>query len=274
MHLAGRLGVPFGLDEYSQNFSSHTPAFTLSKRVTVDFNEYVCKGIRYLNMILLDPPTTEIYTQRDVDKGWTTSSSDEIDEESGVGGYIQPFLNSLGMATEQRGTDFEIVTLTQSREFTDESGQTHRTTNGGAIVATDNYSPRHYAGATGAVPRLNRWSDVVWYIWTYFCTRKGKPVGSLRYIVRDNIITDTTKAIMELIAGAGPAALDLPWPGRVFDMNSEEVLALLATSHGAGIAYMIKDHSDVLRRREPKVHIFTIAGDYYMWWDLGTNPSV
>lgn len=40
-------------------------------------------------------------------------------------------------------------------------------------------------------------------------------------------------------------------------MSTEEGLALLATSHGQGIAYLIADHSQVLGRKIPMARIFT-----------------
>ena len=34
----------------------------------------------------------------------------------------------------------------------------------------------------------------------------------------------------------------------------------MATSHGQGVAYLLKDHSDVLGRRVPVARVFTVAG--------------
>ncbi|KAL8790086.1 MAG: hypothetical protein Q9213_000788 [Squamulea squamosa] len=229
-------------------------------------------------MILLDPPTTQVFTQRDVDDAWTVVFNDELDEGSGIGGNIVGVLNALGIPTERRGMDFEEIWVSQSLEFADADGYLYPATkghyrseyiyHGGTIIAVDNHSPRHAVGANGKVPRLNRWSDMVWHLWSDICAHTGTDVRSLQYIFHDNIITDSTKSIMEYVGGAGQNALDLPWPGLAFGLDTEEGLALLATPHGVGIAYMIKDHSDVLGMREPTVRIFTIEGEYYMMWDL------
>lgn len=84
---------------------------------------------------------------------------------------------------------------------------------------------------------------------------------------------------MEYILLEGPDNLDLPWPGLLFDMRSADRRALLGSVHGMGVAYLVKDHSDVLGRKVPAVRIFTVAeGEdprfrmhkwgYYMVWEL------
>lgn len=80
----------------------------------------------------------------------------------------------------------------------------------------------------------------------------------LKYIFRTNIITPSTKEIMEHIGGAQRNELNLPWPGRTFDMSTDEGKALLATPHGVGLAYMIIDHSNVIGRKIPFARIFTM----------------
>lgn len=63
---------------------------------------------------------------------------------------------------------------------------------------------------------------------------------------------------MEYIEGTGLDALHLPWPGKAHDMSTEQGLALLARSHGQGVAYLVIDHNDVLGRKVPLARIFTV----------------
>ncbi len=108
----------------------------------------------------------------------------------------------------------------------------------------------------------------------------------LRYIFQANIVTQSTKDIMERVAGIQRGKLNVPWPGRTFDMSTEEGQALLATSPGVGVAYMIKDHNDVLGRKIPFAGIFTIErpresgsrsrpveADYHILWELRDTIS-
>lgn len=134
------------------------------------------------------------------------------------------------------------------------------TKNKGAIVAEANFSPtfqRQRAGSKAEIPALNRWSDVVWFLWS---KEAGDQAGNLRYIFRDNARNEVTRAIIEKIHGLEdhPDTLDLPWPGRTYDMRTEDGKALLATPQGIGVAYLIKDHSDVLGRKIPLARVFTV----------------
>ncbi|KAI4096246.1 MAG: hypothetical protein LQ344_001072 [Seirophora lacunosa] len=142
------------------------------------------------------------------------------------------------------------------------------------IIAQHNYSPKHEADPGQMIPAFYRWSDIVWLAWTQIA-RDG--ASRLHYIIQENIITALTRKVMEIISGAGPDALNLPWPGRLYDLRSKEGKALLATPHGVGIAFLISDHSNVLGRKYPAVCIFTArntapfsdeAWNYYMIWEL------
>lgn len=66
-------------------------------------------------------------------------------------------------------------------------------------------------------------------------------------------MTQSTEDMMERAAGAQHGKLNLPWLGRAFDLSTEEGQALLATPQGVGVAYMVKDHNDVLRRKTPSL---------------------
>lgn len=72
-------------------------------------------------------------------------------------------------------------------------------------------------------------------------------------------------------------------------MSTREGKALLATPHGVGLAYLIADHSDILGRKIPYAHVFTLdlseSGSdsesevepepdfYYILWELRDTIS-
>ncbi|KAL8728780.1 MAG: hypothetical protein Q9166_005158 [cf. Caloplaca sp. 2 TL-2023] len=90
-------------------------------------------------------------------------------------------------------------------------------------------------------------------------TRAGEQAGNLRYVFRDKVVNDMTRGIMEYITGVETDTLDLPWPGRTYDMRTNDGKALLGTPYGVGIAYLLKDHSDVLGRKIPLARVFTVS---------------
>lgn len=178
---------------------------------------------------------------------------------------------------------------------------------GGAIVAINNYSPTGIL-QTGKnpplpksviepkIPVLNRWSDLVWTMWTDSVARRGSTTtagatttttaatasftasaSSLRYIFRDNVVNDNTKFVMERVAGmedtaSSVDALDLPYPGRTVDVNSDEGAALLGTPHGLGCAYLMIDHGQELGRRGLKITMYTAVEEgknkYFLLFDM------
>lgn len=149
-------------------------------------------------------------------------------------------------------------TLTSARFQPATGGHYHNDfiPNGNTIISESNYSPRFKVGPNAEVPPLWRWSDIIWLLWT---GEKGEEEAhQLRYIFHTAITTNTTRHVMEYIGGVQQDRLSLLWPGRGFNMSSREGRALLATPHGAGITYLIADHSDVLGRKVPYARIFTM----------------
>lgn len=106
------------------------------------------------------------------------------------------------------------------------------------------------------VPALHRWSDVVWQNWTDIA---GSEARNLRYIIQENIITPEVRKLIEYIEVEDqPDSLNLPWPGNVYNMSSEDGLALLGCPHGLGAMWLVVDHSNVLGRKIPTVRVFTV----------------
>ena len=82
------------------------------------------------------------------------------------------------------------------------------------------------------LPRVTQWSDIVWLIWVLQCITPEQ-ASELKYIFKENIITDSTQYIMEkCFVGVERDGLDIEWPGRVFYPADEQFYALLGTPHG------------------------------------------
>ncbi|KAL8914694.1 MAG: hypothetical protein Q9171_000707 [Xanthocarpia ochracea] len=235
-----KVGVAFGVDEYSHNFTSDQ--FPLTKRV-IDFDRQ---------------PVDYVWHPEALSNGW-----------SWRGGIHGAPPEELFSSMERLGIPTDIdsvrsVYLKQDKSFMDSFGHLNTPPTGGlyyntfiptgrTIIAEANFSPK-FKGQGRTVPPLWRWSDVIWLCWT---EEAGFLAPLLRYIFRSNIITPETREIIEYIEVERQDKLHLPWPEHTYDMNSEEGLAVLATGHGQGIAYLIADHSDVLGRKIPVATIFT-----------------
>ncbi|KAL8748656.1 MAG: hypothetical protein Q9184_007161 [Pyrenodesmia sp. 2 TL-2023] len=130
----------------------------------------------------------------------------------------------------------------------------------GTIISEANFSPgfqREKVGSKEAVPEMNRWSDIVWLLWAQ---EAGDKVGNLRFIFRDKVRNEVTREIIKHVHGLQdkPDTLDLPWPGHRYDMRTDDGKALLASPQGIGVAYLIKDHSNMVGRKVPYAHVLSV----------------
>ncbi|KAL8707078.1 MAG: hypothetical protein Q9225_007835 [Loekoesia sp. 1 TL-2023] len=275
-YLAQRVANPLRLGKDPHNYTvlDNPTVFelraTLAKRA-VDFHSYVCKGNRVLQMIAQDPPSTRIWTRQDLDNGWDLSQG-----QRKASSPLLPALQALGIPHTEN--DIHPISADQFKRFTDSKGRpNNEQTNGWynnqylpsghTIIALTNRSPRLEVGPNNPIPPLNRWSDVAWLLWTLTPGNKDNPsqISKLRYVIRDNVGNEITREIIERIEGVEPDTLDLPWPGHTYDMRTDGGKALLGTPNGIGVAYLIKDHSDVLGRRIPSVRIFSANNEGPGW---------
>lgn len=65
----------------------------------------------------------------------------------------------------------------------------------------------------------------------------GVPRSNLQYIIRDNVVNDDTKYIMERVAGMPDVPesvnmLDMVFPGKTYHVDTDKGAALLGTPHG------------------------------------------
>ncbi|KAI4288343.1 MAG: hypothetical protein L6R35_002387 [Caloplaca aegaea] len=293
--------VAISFDQPFQTNNPHNISTTsvpsLARRNEEDdrlIHNLICKGDVYIDMITRSPPTKKIWRQQDLDNGWSVE-----DEEFDPSENILPALRDLDIPHEEQ--DVRYLEINQDEQFRGMGNRDYHVadiilsllanqppTGGGysntyiaagdrsTIIAQNNHSPKHEAEPGQMIPAFYRWSDVVWLAWTQIARERA---GQLHYIIQENITTALTRKVMEIISGGvGPDALDLPWPGRLYDLRSKEGKALLATPHGVGVAFMIADHSDVLGgRKYPAVCIFTARNtvpfleerwNYYMIWEL------
>lgn len=118
------------------------------------------------------------------------------------------------------------------------------------------------------IPKLNRFSDVIWKVWTQLVHDPEK----LRYIAHDFVVNDVTVDVMNHIFGARyRGEKSVPWPGMKFGLESDEGKALLASPNGVGTFWLLLDRAAKLGRRKLEVTIFSEkdgAYHYCMLWDL------
>ncbi|KAI4257543.1 MAG: hypothetical protein L6R42_005579 [Xanthoria sp. 1 TBL-2021] len=245
-----KIGVPFGLNEYTHNFTAANRSATLAKR-EIDYDRLVCKGRMLLNMILHGQPVDYSWSLEALKNGWTW-------QRNVLGAPPEELLGALGkLGVPTDVHSVHSIYLKQDKPFMDSFGILNNAPtkglyfntfipSGGTIIAESNFSPKYKAGFGSGrrYPPLWRWSDIIWLLWTHEAGILGTP--NLRYIFRANIITPETRELIEYIEVEKEDQLHLPWPGHTYDMSTEEGLALLATSHGQGIAYLIADHSQVV----------------------------
>lgn len=165
-----------------------------------------------------------------------------------------------------------------AQEATDGFYLSEFNTEKGTIVALGTESPRKKVEtdednpadtprkADARIPKVSRWSDVVWIQWADVCRKANKEPSSLEYIFRYHIVTVNTQFIMEQITDVklSLGKLQLPWPGRDVYLDTNEGLALLGTPHLTGIVWMLHDHRDVIKKTITKMRMFTIASSYYI----------
>ncbi|KAL8681438.1 MAG: hypothetical protein Q9186_002443 [Xanthomendoza sp. 1 TL-2023] len=102
------------------------------------------------------------------------------------------------------------------------------------------------------VPPLHRWSDATWTLWK----EKGG-AGNLRYIAHDLVANEDTESVMDsIIEEANKKPADLPFPGLVFNMDTEPGRALLGTPNGIGAARLLIDRASTLGKRDIRFHVF------------------
>ncbi|KAL8977243.1 MAG: hypothetical protein Q9177_006681 [Variospora cf. flavescens] len=249
----------------AKNQSSVSSENPLGKRDDDDdkqsYDGFLCKGEKALQTMMTRVPSDRVYTRQDQLDAWSVTP-----RSGGVSPELVPALSALGISTSPQVV--EEVISSQSKEVKGANGQNYRSTNGifdnvfipnrdkGMIIGKNNHSPAQYKRPDHPLPKLHRWSDVVWQNWTAIA---GDDARHLRYILHENVWTQSVRRLMEYMEGEKPDKLNLPYPGKLYDMQSDNGVALLGTPHGVGVTWLIADHSNALERKIPAVRVFTTS---------------
>jgi hypothetical protein len=113
------------------------------------------------------------------------------------------------------------------------------------------------------LPDITAWSDVTFLEWQTQAQASGQDVKQLKYIIRYEIATAETTAIIE--QAVGEEWQETQWPGLIISMNEERGRAILGTPHGLGVAYLLATH---------KLHLGEKAiKSVRIWWhsELGSS---
>ncbi|KAK2042892.1 hypothetical protein LZ31DRAFT_622837 [Colletotrichum somersetense] len=119
----------------------------------------------------------------------------------------------------------------------------------GAILFDSNWSPQYRVNERhkGNVPQLSALSDVVFLQWLQACKLDNVDPKNLKVAYRLTIITSSTWDTIDLALNNANHELLPGWENRkVFTMKESEGAAILGTSHGAGIAWLLIQHKHVL----------------------------
>ncbi|KAL8819075.1 MAG: hypothetical protein Q9223_002411 [Gallowayella weberi] len=244
---------------------NHTSGHRRDKPVLVMSYDYaVCKGrVLWSNIQAAfngQRPPGRQFGQADFDSSWTL-----VPEPSPLpngGHWENPFKSFSAAAAAPVGPSVRGLAANQDKTFKNVAGRpvalptkasykVQYLPGWSAMLATSVQSPSkrlidsddspygHVIEAKDIptlIPPMHRLSDVSWYVWSILTANPG----TLRCIGHDFITTGETTSIMEYlqIARMGHDDGVLPWPGLVYDINSDEAKALLATPNSLATAYI------------------------------------
>lgn len=110
----------------------------------------------------------------------------------------------------------------------------------GVILANRNFSPADYMSNPKAqLPDLQKWSDVNWFFWEMSCQEEKVGVENLNYVFRVQVVNDNTNFVVSKALGS--TSVDA-WPGKEFNMDTDQGRAILGTPNGGGVAWFLINH--------------------------------
>ncbi|KAH0421283.1 hypothetical protein CcaCcLH18_13510 [Colletotrichum camelliae] len=119
----------------------------------------------------------------------------------------------------------------------------------GAIIFDRNFSPRFQIeeNKIGDVPDLEQLSDLVYFQWLDACQAKGVHPSNVKLIYRSNVTyRPTFNVVLQALYNKGHQFVP-GWNNRVIlSMDTEEGLAILGSTHGAGAALFLIQHKAAL----------------------------
>ncbi|KAL8643708.1 MAG: hypothetical protein Q9226_008170 [Calogaya cf. arnoldii] len=291
------IALAFGRQHHAVNFSSPLDHHSLFERADPPSNyaALVCKGAIFLESIkaAFEGTTPGIsFPESELENGWTKTSEVEEDDLEAIERRWKGTFDALFGAYPPQ-SDIKPVILVQNKEYdTILDDHVDRPTQAQAqglyypsqqlAMSVVSYSaaqrildrnrkekPLSKSERDALLPTISRLSDLIWLAWTTVASNPER----LRYLARDNISNENTKAVIRylLLRDKGQAN-SVVWPGVDYDGNSDEGKALLATPNGRATAWLLIDHGHQMdwrmKSRQLRVYIFSYAGEYCMLWDL------
>ncbi|KAL8662684.1 MAG: hypothetical protein Q9202_004468 [Teloschistes flavicans] len=305
---ANRIALPFGNNnnKYSPNVSHpkiSPPSHKTKRDDDAAAYEYcLCKGRRLYTEIGL----ISFGLQQSQGTSFTFDQLENAWETVPQLARFEPTFDEWAQDTIGRSISDDRVNRTkmaQNKAYTSVGGDQMLATGGSyeilyirsaaAIIAHSIISPRNILSRRtppvplpAALPPLNRFSDIAWYLWTDILRRdEDGPADSLfvnahkdprdpsrLQYVGHNLITNslTAAVIAHVIEERNEGEGYMPWPGVTLDVaEEEEGKALLGTPNGVGTAWLYMDHYRQMGKRRLTVDIWSCSEEYpCMMWNL------
>ncbi|KAB8271770.1 hypothetical protein BDV30DRAFT_249945 [Aspergillus minisclerotigenes] len=148
-------------------------------------------------------------------------------------------------------------------------------TKAGYISAEDNISPAYRLAETRKgypPPTISRLSDVYFLMWKEVAGNSEAELKNIKYFVRHHVINGASLDVALEVASGKPlpptkedgsrdTSMVEEWPGKSYDMSTDDGKAILGTPNGAGVARFLMDHKQELGVKAPsKVTLFKTTG--------------
>ncbi|KAE8382211.1 hypothetical protein BDV26DRAFT_288738 [Aspergillus bertholletiae] len=148
-------------------------------------------------------------------------------------------------------------------------------TKAGYISAEENISPAYLIAEERKKqppPTISRLSDVYFLLWKEVAGKSEAELKNIKYFVRHHVINGASLDVaLEVASGKPlpPREKDEPrdtsmveeWPGKSYDMSTDDGKAILGTPNGVGVARFLIDHKQELGVKAPsKVTLFKTTG--------------
>ncbi|KAK5117840.1 hypothetical protein LTR85_008614 [Meristemomyces frigidus] len=259
--------LPFALEDPTPDNSIPSHARLLPRAPSVKYQTCVGKGCKLKDLLDADTlPTSDETKYTEYSQlgtyGWMQQMAFKTNTP------LQPAmkaLEALGIPTNSQDNSWDKVDWRHKVETTVD-GVTYPPTGAyytnfynvphGLIVATDNNGPAHMYKAPkepNLVP-LRQLSDVLWLTWADLAGTNKQQEQGLKYVIRASVANQQTRDVIGQAMPSGDLN-DLPeWPGKEFDLSSENGLALLGRRMGTVTVAKITvwDAGDVEYRKKGK----------------------
>lgn len=217
------------------------------------WEEAVAKGKRYLAMLKCGTGTPSTFTSYDDLKTWGWTMGTEF--QSTIPESEITALEYLGVVYSPKetwdvGLDHSVDVTVDGTVYPATDGMYDNEYAPEFIISTNNYGPRvaREPDINGPFPRLERQSDVMFLEYQHRMEAMSKPMTGLKGIIRSSVANEETKSIVAKALGMSSYNPDeLPrWPGRDFDVDSDEAAAILASPNGRAPVWLLGTHKEQL----------------------------